>query len=96
MGGVKCAMSRSHRDSYGLVHLYWKENIMLLYYNCLMYLHIVISKSMFSYAVVGKSKLGTNCLIGNFLSLNLEPAVQLIPSHFYNVLFFNNIMLSHN
>lgn len=51
---------------------------------------------MLSYAVVGKSKLGTNCLIGNFLSLNLEPAVQLIPSHFYNVLFFNNIMLSHN
>lgn len=89
-------MSRSHRGSYGLVHLYWKENIILLYYNCLMYLHTVVYKSMLSYAVVGKSKLGTNCLNGTFLSLNLEPAVQLTPSQFYNVLFFNNIMLSHN
>lgn len=86
---------RSGAKSYGLAHLYWKENIILLRYNRLIYLSILytLPKSKLSYAVLCKSKLGMNCLNGNFLSLDLDPAMLLIPSHLCNAFFFLNIIM---
>lgn len=42
--GVKI---RSGAKSNGLTHLYWKDNIILLCYNCLVYLYTVYSLLLF-------------------------------------------------